>query len=391
MPPLITSPQAGPREVRLRDLKAGDETGMILARVVTADRREVMRRSDGGRRPIVSGLLSDGTATVRFTWWDPPREGIEKGLVLRATQFQIREFQGRLEVAFNWRSQVEPASEAELPAVSASDLPLRRVAELSVGDEGFRLETRVLSVAPKTVTVGEDRRRIFEGTLADSSGSVAFTAWVDFRLEPDQALRVSGAYVRAFRGRPQVILDQRSQVDRPDGLNLPAPEELHRWPICRLAMLEAQRGAERVEVEGVVVATMPPTGVIYRCPTCTRSLTKGACRVHGTVEGQPDLRARIVLDDGTGAGTLNAGRAETEHLLGHSLEWCLEKLRKQPDPAIIEEEILRTVFGRTLTVRGRATVDDFGVTLHPSEILENPRDPSAEARELRTRLAGNAR
>jgi len=72
-----TSAPPAPREVRLKELKMGEGPIEFVARVVTCERREVTRKSDGGRRPLLSGLLSDGTATVRFTWWDPPREGIE--------------------------------------------------------------------------------------------------------------------------------------------------------------------------------------------------------------------------------------------------------------------------------------------------------------------------
>jgi ssDNA-binding replication factor A large subunit len=106
--------------VLLRDLRATSDPVSIVARVVTAQRREVTRKSDGGRRPVLSGLLSDGTASVRFTWWDPPSETIEKGEILRAVNVQVREWQGRIEVSFNWKSRVAAAGEAELPRASHS-------------------------------------------------------------------------------------------------------------------------------------------------------------------------------------------------------------------------------------------------------------------------------
>ncbi|MGI0156425.1 MAG: OB-fold nucleic acid binding domain-containing protein, partial [Thermoplasmata archaeon] len=68
----------------MRDLRPTSPPVEVVARVVSVERREVTRRSDGSRRPLLSGLLHDGTGTVRFTWWDPPREGIERGTVLRA-------------------------------------------------------------------------------------------------------------------------------------------------------------------------------------------------------------------------------------------------------------------------------------------------------------------
>ena len=105
---VTTEPTPSPPEIRLRDLRPTPSPVEIIARVVSLERREITRRSDGSRRPLLSGLLSDGTATVRFTWWDPPREGIERGTVLRAAGAEVREFRGRPELTFNWKTRVEP-------------------------------------------------------------------------------------------------------------------------------------------------------------------------------------------------------------------------------------------------------------------------------------------
>lgn len=377
-----------PKEVRLRDLRPTTDPVVVLARVVAAQRRDVTRKSDGGRRPVLSGLLSDGTATVRFTWWDPPPEGVDRGTVLRAGPVQVREWQGRPEISFTWRTRVEEASAVELPALAADDLPARRVTDLAGGDEGFRLEVRVVRVDAKTVSVGEERREVHEGIVADASGTIAFTAWTDFRLRPDEALRISGGYVRAFRGRPQLTLDERAHVERIPGDALPDAAMLRAAAPRPIAELEASRGSELASVEGLVVGLLPPSGLVHRCPTCRRTVTKGLCRLHGSVEGVPDLRARIVLDDGTGALTLNAGRAETEQLWGRTLEQCLAQLRSQPDPTVLEEQLFAALFGRRLRASGRATADDFGLTLYPRELEPTGPPTLAAIARLRARLAG---
>jgi len=316
---VVTPPSTTVPEVRLRDLRPSVSPVELVARVVSFDRREVTRRSDGSRRPLVSGLLSDGTATVRFTWWDPPREGVERGTILRAVGAEVREFRGRPEVTFSWRTRVAPAGPAELPRVDSEEIPFRSLSELAPPDEGFRVEVRVVRMAPRTVTVGEERRVVHEGLVADRTGSVSLSSWSDFGLKAGEAVRIAGGYVRSFRGRRQLVLDERASVVRIDGSDLPDPAELLRAPPRTIARVEDEGGGEAVAVEGVVVGLLPPSGLVYRCPTCQRSVRSGICRVHGQVEGQPDLRARIVLDDGTGALTVNAGRAETERLWGVSL------------------------------------------------------------------------
>ena len=215
-----------PTEIRLRELRPSTSPVEFVARVVTCERRDVTRKSDGSRRPLLSGLLSDGTATVRFTWWDPPREGVERGVVIRAVGAEVREFRGRPEVTFSWKTRVGPASPAELPRVDAEEVPFRTVEQLRAADEGFRLEVRVLRVAPKSVTVGTERRVVYEGLIADRTGTIALSAWSDFGLKVGEAVRIAGGYVRGFRGRPQLVLDERSVVVRVEGNDLPDPAQL---------------------------------------------------------------------------------------------------------------------------------------------------------------------
>jgi len=377
---------AAPVETRLRDLRPTASPVEFVARVVTAERREVTRKSDGSRRPLLSGLLSDGTGTVRFTWWDPPREGVERGVVLRAVGAEVREFRGRPEVTFSWKTRVAPASPAELPKVDGEEMPFRTVRELRPSDEGFRVEVRVVRVAPKSVSVGTERRVVHEGLVADRTGAVALSAWSDFALAAGEAVRIAGGYVRAFRGRPQLVLDERSSVVRIDGTDLPDPAQLLRSPPRTISEVEDEGGGETVAVEGVVVGLLPPSGLVYRCPTCRRSIRSGICRIHGQVEGQADLRARIVLDDGSGALTVNAGRGDTEKLWGVTLEQAQARLRNQPDPSLLEEEMLESLLGRRLRVRGTGTKDEFGVTVNPESIERVEVDLDSAAEELLARL-----
>jgi len=335
---------------------------------------------------MLSGLLSDGTATVRFTWWDPPREEIERGLVLRAVGAEVREFRGRPELTFSWKTRVGPASPAELPRIDPDTIPFRTVQELRPAEEGFRIEARVVRIAAKSVTVGTERRVVHEGLIADRTGAIALSSWSDFGLKVGEAVRIAGGYVRSFRGRAQLVLDERSSVVRVDGADLPDPAQLLSAPPRTIAQVEDEGGGEAVAVEGLVVGLLPPSGLVFRCPTCRRSIQSGICRVHGQVDGQPDLRARIVLDDGTGALTVNANRGDTEKLWGVTLEEAQARLRSQPDPSLLEEQMLEALLGRRLRVRGVGTRDDFGITVAPESIERVDIDLDAAAEELSARL-----
>lgn len=372
-----TGPAVGSEEVRLKDVKATEQAVEVVGRVVSLARREYVAPGDSRRRPYLTGFLTDGTATLRFTWWEPPHEGIERGTVLRAVNAQVREWRGRPELSFGFRTRVGPASPAELPQVDGDEIPFRTVRDLLQSDEGFRLEARVVRVAARAVMVGTDQRVVHDGVLADASGSIAFSSWSDFRLKGGEAIRIAGAYVRRFRGRAQLQLDEHSIVTRIEGQGLPTPEAVLNAAPTSIADVEAAGGSASVTLEGRILGLLPPSGLLYRCPTCRRTLARGVCSSHGAVEGVPDLRARLVVDDGSGAATINAGRAETERLSGVTLETALARLREAPDPALLEEQLFASVFGRRVRVRGAASVDEFGVTITPEEIA--PADPSVEA------------
>ncbi len=357
---------------------------------MTVSRKEITGKSDGRRHTVLSGLLSDGTATVRFTWWDPPAEGIDRGTVLRAVNAQVREFRERPELSFGWSTHIQPASDLELPSVEMADLPLRGVADLDPRAEGFRLEVRVVDVTERTVTVGEERRAVHSGHLADGTGSIPFTAWIDFRLKPGDTVRVAGGYVRLFRGAPEVTLDERSHVE---GIS---PQQVAPTPVplvssLPLGALESRGGGPEAQTEGLVVGLGSPSGVVRRCPTCARVLQEGVCRLHGAVEGTPDLRVRILLDDGTGVATVNLPRDLTEKLTGRSLSQLLDRLQRQPDPSLVEREIREQLLGRRLRVRGRARVDDFGLALYPTACEEIPAQPGPAIDALARRLAERPR
>lgn len=366
-----------PVETRLRDLRETDTPVSVVARVVRAERRQVTRKSDGTRRAVLSGLLSDGTATVRFTWWEPPSEEIERGTVLRIANATVRLYRGIPELSLGWRSRVAPAHPSELPEVAPEELVERKLLELKPGDEGFRVDARVLEVSAREVTVGEERRRVHSGLLGDRSGVRSFTAWSDLGLAEGSAVRITGAYVRSFRGQGELTLDERSRVERIMDDLVPSAETLRATPVRSIAAVEEAGGGARVRVEGIVVALLPPSGVVLRCPQCRRATQQGLCRLHGAVEGVPDLRARLVLDDGTGALTVNAARPETERLSRRTLAECLERLKAQPDPSVLEAELADQLFGLRLGVMGRASRDDFGVTLYPERV--DVIAPSADA------------
>jgi len=92
-------------------------------------------------------------------------------------------------------------------------------------------------------------------------------------------------------------------------------------------------------------------------------LTAGQCRIHNRVEGVPDLRIKGVLDDGTGAVSMVAGREITEAVLGKTLAQCVEEAKAAFRPEVIQDQLKEKVTGRVFQAKGNAMSDEYGPML----------------------------
>ncbi len=368
---------------RLRDIQEGSDPIRCTARVLSAELREVPKKDGSGRVKVLSGLLSDGSATMRFSWWDPPNAAeIERGTVLRVTNPRVRSWNDRRELSFGWKTQVELASEMELPRLEDHEFITRTVAELRPGDEGLHLLVRVLFSEPRRLRVGERERAIRSGLLADTSGRVPFTAWTDLDLPSGAVVELFGAYVRSYQGELQVSLDERTRVERREGSALGQVTGPEGDRPAEIGLLEERAHGGRQVIEGVVVEVRSPSGLVYRCPECSRSLAKGICREHGTVRGEPDLRARLVLDDGTGTLTAQVPRPMVEELLGMDLGKAIEMAREKLDAGAVQELLVERVVGRRVRLMGRSVPGEWGLTFFVDRTLPVPAWAEREAQRL---------
>lgn len=376
-----------PQELRLRDVREGVARLRVIARVLTAERREIPRKDGSGKLKVLSGLLSDGSATLRFSWWDPPAADIERGSVLRVSNPQVRSWRDRKELSFGWKTQVELASEMELPPLREEEFVKRILSEIRPGEEGLRVRVRILFSESRRLTIGERERVIRSGLLADPSGRVPFTAWSDLDLPAGTVVELCGASVRTFQGELQLSLDERTRVEALEESDLPptpGPEEEPPREIGRLEERAAGRTSRngRCVVEGVVVEVRSPSGLVQRCPACSRSLQKGTCREHGAVHGEPDLRARLVVDDGTGVVTAQLSRSVVEVVLGMGLPQALELAREKLDASAVQGRLTDRTVGRRVRLLGRAVPGEWGITFFVDRWLPLPDDSSREAARL---------
>jgi len=364
----------------LADLLPNESFVTLHVRIVAINEKEILVK--GEKRRIQYGILGDESMTRPFTAWKPIEA--KKGDVFKIVGAYAKEYQGGAEVQLGDRAVLEAADADSLPAVPAARTV--KVGDLAAGQSNVALVARILNVAPRPVTVQGVQKTVWSGVLADDTGKVGFTSWTDFQLKDGQAVRVAGGYVRSFRGAPQFTFDEKATVETLPDSQAPSLQEIAQAGPVPLADLYLGSGALDAVVEATLVEVRPNSGLVMRCPECKRTLQATACLEHGKVTGQPDVRIKAVLDDGTGAINAIFGRETTEALMGKSVDDCVKIAKDAMSTEVVETELKHKVLARPLRCRGNVVVDEFGPTLIVQEAAFLQRDLAAAAEALLAEL-----
>ena len=372
---------------KLAELRANEPNVDFVARVLTTNDKTIEARGD--KKDIVYGLLGDDSATLPFTIWEPEELGLAKGDVISVKGAYTKEYRGRVEVHFGNRVTVKREDPSTIEASEVAQGPPRIVSVGQIREGMGYVETkgRLLSVEDRDVTVQGENKTVYSGTLADATGKIRFTAWSDFGLKEGEALKISKATVRSWRGIPQLNFDDRADVTRIKE-SFPSMDELRRTSITPISDIASRGGAADVSVRGTIIEVRDGSGLILRCPECKRALQKGTCKVHGRVEGFPDLRIKAVIDDGSGSVSAVMGRELTEKLTGFTLEECTEKARQAMSFDSIKDVMEDLLTFKIVDAIGNVTADSYGLSMIVSEAELKVPDVAGEVERLLVDLEG---
>jgi len=379
----------------LRELVPGEQSVNLLVRIVSVNEKDVT--VEGETKRILYGILGDPTTTIPFTAWEPLPVTLAKGDVVRVQNAYSKEYRGQVQVNFGFRTVVAKEAADALPEYKPGTGALYvgkptpvRVVDLREGASNVQVTARILSVERREVEVDGTPKAVFSGVLADETGKTQFSAWKDFGLADGEAIRIDGAYVKTWRGIPQISFDERATITRLKPDLLPPLDVLSASPRMWIEDLAERGGAADVTVRGILIDLREGSGLVYRCPECRRVLRKGACRLHGEVKGEPDLRVKAVLDDGSGALTAVFDRELTEALLDKTLDACIEAARNAMSTDVVRDELADVLVAQPIEVRGDVTSDDYGLMMIVASAKMLKVDVQTEAREMLEGLEGSA-
>ena len=362
-------PRPSAERTLIVDLKPSQSSVHVLARIVSINPREITVK--GEKRTIYYGILGDESGTVSFTAWKDFE--VNKGEVFEITNAYTKEWQGAVKLNFGDRTRLTKTDDARIPEVNTEPRSFK-IKDLRGGLSAVELTGRILEIQEREVEVNGQKKTVFSGLLGDETGKAQFTVWHDFSLKEGMVIKVTGGYVKAWKGIPQFSFDEKATFLQVDDALIPKKDV--KTQHISLSDLVDRNGALDVEVEGTVIEVRKGSGVVQRCPECNRVLQDSKCGTHGEVTGIPDVRLKLTLDDGTGSIGTILGRPLTEKLLGQSLADL------QSHAETLEETMSKSLFGHRLLVSGNALGDDFGITIIAHEARIHDFDVVKEAEAI---------
>ncbi len=202
---------------KLSELSGAEQSVDILVKVLTANRKDI--EQNGELRTLIYGFFADETGSMAYTAWDADRFPLERGQVLLVRNAYTKEWNGKPQLNLGTRATIEsqPAESVRLP--EGMDVPIygpstAKVADLVEGMNSVTTTVKILSVETRKIESQEGAKTFFSGMLADETGRAQFSAWHDFNLKKDEIVLIRGAYVRSWRGIPQLNFGERAEVSR---------------------------------------------------------------------------------------------------------------------------------------------------------------------------------
>ena len=312
--------------------------------------------------------------------------GVDKETLTRELTLLIIEFKVPVEEArrsiikkHSGETSNDTASKAHGSEGAGQGAPaVRLLKDIRNGDGGITVIANVLEPQHREITTSKGAMTVINGMLEDATAKLHFTSWIEHEeLFTAGTIVARNVYINSFHGMPSVNIGERTMVE-PFGGRIPG----YTTRRCSLSELSTGDGAYDIEAEGDIVSIRPGSGLIERCPDCSRVMQKGQCRAHGKVDGIWDMRIKAILDDGTGSMICVFDRTLTKALIGIEME----ELLRSGGPDSADERIRTSLIGLPFVVRGNVTRGEYGRILIASQVTRPYDDIGRLARELMVSL-----
>lgn len=362
---------------KLKDIQIGEHNIEIIGQVIEITERTIKIKNT--EKTFFSGIICDETSSRSFTAWSD--FDLKPGDVISVKQAYVRNWQERPEINLGPRSKVTKlTTKIRMP----ENFELQKLALLRDGDINVHTKFTILNIETIDINKKDGARKILSGIIADEETKLPLTAW---QLSPElvagNTVEVKNAYVRSFRGVPTLNINESSIISI-----LETKLEYIEKEGRKIGDIIAKEGAYDITLEGNILSIRPGSGLIARCPECSRVVQKGFCRVHGKVDEINDLRIKAIIDDGTGALTLVLDSRLTNKLCAITIEEAMKITQTAMSQKAVQDDIKKKLIGRRLAARGNMSKGEFGITLVAADAWEPHEMKKKHVQDLLGRLTG---
>ena len=296
---------------KVKELEGTEMQVTIVARMVYVDKKTINTKA--GPKEIISGILGDDTGTAPFTIWSSEGE-FEKGRVYTFKNGYTKKWQDQVQVNIGHNGSVVPNDDVTIAAPAGNVSAPSSARDVNIADitdqtKNVNVTGRISGVESRQIKVKGEDKTVYGGIMTDETGRIQFTSWVDHGLKDGEVITAKNAYIRSWKGIPQLNIGDNTQVERSDRAIEAAPSGPSQKTVEDIMKVG---GGLDLSITGTIVDVRGGSGLIKRCPQCNRSVLGEECSLHGRIEPVMDLRLKLTIDDGTGAISAIINRKDTE-------------------------------------------------------------------------------
>ena len=346
----------------LAQIGPGENNVQFKAKVLSVYRKEITTK-EGAEKVLFEGEVGDSSMRMRYSYWSN-QCNFESGDVVEVLNAYSKSWNDKITLNINEGSmrkiQDEELEQLDLGTAkntinqSSGEVEL---VNLKPGMTNVSVKLRVIDIETRSITVKGEAKTIFGGTVGDKTGTCRFTSWEDHNIIAGKAYHIENGYVKEFNG-PDLQFGEYTKFTEIENNELPSLQHYENGVQYSLAQLDERNGASDAVIEGHVFNIREGSGLIFRDKDTNRLVRNGDDRKNAA----PDLRIKMIFDDGSGSCTAYLNREITEKVLGRDLDSCLEFVKENFGPEALMDEIEDALLLKPLKLRGFARSDEYGLS-----------------------------
>jgi len=364
-------------EKLLAQIGPGENNIQFKAKIVSVFKKEITTK-EGVQKVLYEGEMGDSTMRMRYSYWSNQCD-FEGGEVVEVLNAYSKSWNDKITLNIN-EGSIRKIQDTDLENLDLGIIKNTMnqggeeidLVNLKPGMSNISVKLRIIDVETRNIKVKGEPKVIFGGTVGDKTGTCRFTSWEDHNIIAGKTYKIENAYVKEFNG-PDLQFGEYTKLTEIEDDDIPSLQEYEDGVQYTLAQLDERNGASDAVIEGHVFTIREGSGLIFRDKETNRLVRNGDDRKNA----DPDLRIKMIFDDGSGSCTAYLNCELTEKVLGRNLDSCLDFVKDNFGPEALLEEIEDALLLKPLKLRGFARSDEYGLSFfakscEPSTELDIP-------------------